>query len=230
LKDFIEIITQLQNTPVPNLLVVAGLIFIILAVVGKIGAVIELSTKKQKWTAGVLGTLFLFFGIGLFVIPNPSPQSSDALGSTPQPTSQQIPLQSTSDLGSHTEETRSEALVIYDSIYKQQGWPDLWNKLTEDNLVSGSCPSTVNQVAKEDIITGDGDSINLITGVEIVITSDVKVNYPACINYGIDGDYATLSGGRTQEWTANSNIATDVTVKANSIFSLYFRCDHVAWR
>ena len=121
-------------------------------------------------------------------------------------------------------------LVFYDSVYSQDGWCGLWNQLANDGLVSGNCPSSVNQIVRENIVTDFGQNTELITGVQIVVTSDLQVNFPACINYGIDGDYATLSGGTIQEWTTNSNIATDVLVKPNSIFSLYFRCDHIAWR
>lgn len=151
----------------------------------------------------------------------PPPQLEEP---SPSPTQSQL-----MDVVTQTK-TRSEALSSYHSIYTQQGWCDLWEEMSTEGLVAGNCPQAVNTTAREDIVMNDGSTENLITGVQITINSDISVNYPACINYGIDGDYATLSGGRIQSWTTNSNVATDVTIKPNSIFSLYFRCDHIAWR
>ena len=73
MKDLFETLQALQNTPVPNLLVIAGFILLLLAFVGKIGAIIELPRERQKWAA-IIGALLLFFGIGLFLVPGTSRQ------------------------------------------------------------------------------------------------------------------------------------------------------------
>ena len=77
MKDILETLQALQNTPVPNLLVIAGFILLLLAFVGRIGAIIDLPKERQKW-AGIIGTLLLVFGIGLFMVPDSTP--------TPTPT------------------------------------------------------------------------------------------------------------------------------------------------
>lgn len=68
MKDAVEILQALQDTPVPNLLVIAGLILLFLAFIGKFGTYVEVPEGRQKW-AGGLGVLFFIFGIGLFLVP-----------------------------------------------------------------------------------------------------------------------------------------------------------------
>jgi len=67
--DILSTLKTLQNTPVPNLLVVLGFILLLLGFVGKFGAIIELPSNRQKW-AGIIGTLLLIAGISLFLVPN----------------------------------------------------------------------------------------------------------------------------------------------------------------
>jgi hypothetical protein len=129
-----------------------------------------------------------------------------------------------------SEHTRNQALHHYNAIYQQQGWCTLWQRLVRDGLVEGPCPQAVNSLVKENVLDDMGTSHNLITGIQITSNSEITVRYPACINYGIDGNYATLVDGRIQPWTTNSQVATDVTILPNSIFSLYLRCDHMVWQ
>lgn len=126
-------------------------------------------------------------------------------------------------------QTRAQALEVYDSIYTRQGWCELWDQLKDDNLIDGNCPTAVNQVVSENIISNNGQTIELITGVQTRISSDIEIRYPACVNYGIDSNYATIKGGQVQSWTSTSNLATNTTVVSNSFFTLYFRCDHISW-
>ena len=72
MKDFIDFLGGLQSTPVPNLLVVAGLILILLSFVGKFGAIIVLPSERQI-LAGISGALFLLAGITFFLIPSSKP-------------------------------------------------------------------------------------------------------------------------------------------------------------
>ena len=122
--------------------------------------------------------------------------------------------------------TRPEALVYYDSIYKQQGWCSLWNTLITDGLVEniGSCP-VINEVAKENINTASG-TLSLVTGVQVTLRSDITLFYPACANYGTDFgiDY---TGGVFVPWASNTTVATDITIHPGSTIALYFRCNNV---
>lgn len=91
MKDLIEILVEIQKASVPNLFVVAGFVFILLAFVGKFGAIIVLPPSRQKW-AGIVGLVLLGIGIVLFILPNSlsrimaSNASTSPTTSVPQPT------------------------------------------------------------------------------------------------------------------------------------------------
>lgn len=128
-----------------------------------------------------------------------------------------------------SEKSREQALQQYDSIYQRTGWCSTWAEMERDALIKGSCPENVNDIVREKIVNSFGSTQLFITGVQITIQSDIQVLYPACINYGLDDTTVKFSGGQVQPWTPNSNIATNLIVHANSVFSLYFRCDHIPW-
>lgn len=86
MKELVDILLKLKETNAPNLLIIAGLIFIFLSFVGKIGAIVELPAHRQK-ILGILGAVLLVLGI-VIVVTTPNSGSSQA--STPiaiQPTS-----------------------------------------------------------------------------------------------------------------------------------------------
>lgn len=109
MKIFLDILQVLQGTPVPNLLVIVGFLFIFLAFVGKFGKIIKLPKERQKW-AGMIGALFLLSGIGLFMLPvfqsvlvptdTPVPPTATSvpLTDTPPPTNTLVPLTDTPTL------------------------------------------------------------------------------------------------------------------------------------
>jgi hypothetical protein len=68
MESLLKTIEALQGTSVPNLLILVGGVFLLLAFVGKIGATIELPQHRQKW-AGLIGALFLTTGIILSSVP-----------------------------------------------------------------------------------------------------------------------------------------------------------------
>jgi hypothetical protein len=74
MKTFLEMLQMLQSTPVPNLLIIAGFIFLLLAFVGEIGAIIKLPKERQRW-AGIVGALLLILGVGLSTVPSSQPDS-----------------------------------------------------------------------------------------------------------------------------------------------------------
>jgi hypothetical protein len=57
-----KMIEALQRTPIPNLLIILGGVFLLLAFVGRIGGTIEMPPGRQKW-AGLVGAVFLIAGI-----------------------------------------------------------------------------------------------------------------------------------------------------------------------
>jgi len=79
-----NIIAALQGTPLPTLLVVGGIVFLFLAVVGEITGKFKLEDKQQKWSA-IIGTLLLFSGIVLYVVPPTPPPPTPTPTPSPPP-------------------------------------------------------------------------------------------------------------------------------------------------
>jgi len=73
-----DIISALQNTPVPTILVVGGIAFLFLAVIGQFAADIKVSRERQVMAA-VMGALLLFFGVALYAVPVSSPDSTSTI-------------------------------------------------------------------------------------------------------------------------------------------------------
>lgn len=86
-----EAIKAIQGTPVPTLLIVAGLFFLLLGFVSKLGGMIEVSPEQKKYTLPI-GLLVLTIGLVIHFTPpktaetipsptiaiNPKPQTADA--------------------------------------------------------------------------------------------------------------------------------------------------------
>ncbi|MEA4909006.1 MAG: hypothetical protein VB089_15390 [Anaerolineaceae bacterium] len=58
---------------------------------------------------------------------------------------------------------------------------------------------------------------------KIRISSDVEVIYPACVTFS--KALATAVGGKILAWVNDDFIGTNTTMKENSFFTLYFRCE-----
>ncbi len=69
-----DLLNTLSHTPLPTILVVAGIGFWVLAIAGSVAGKITVEPGKQK-TAGVLGTAFLVLGLILFFAPGPTNQN-----------------------------------------------------------------------------------------------------------------------------------------------------------
>ncbi len=65
-----ELLGTLGSTPLPTILVVAGIMFWILAIAGSVAGKITLEPGKQR-TAGLAGTAFIVLGLILFFAPSP---------------------------------------------------------------------------------------------------------------------------------------------------------------
>ena len=66
-----DLLNTLSHTPLPTILVVAGIAFWILAIAGSVAGKITVEPGKQK-TAGVVGTAFIVSGLILFFAPSPT--------------------------------------------------------------------------------------------------------------------------------------------------------------
>jgi hypothetical protein len=79
----LDLLSELSNTPVPNVLVIAGIVFLLLAVAGKVGANLSVPPNRQK-TAALVGTILLVSGIAIFMVPPGS--KSRVVAPPPTPT------------------------------------------------------------------------------------------------------------------------------------------------
>ena len=64
----IEILKTLKDTPLPSILVIGGILFLLLSFIRKVGSNIELEPEK-KWVVGFIGIILLCSGVGLYLIP-----------------------------------------------------------------------------------------------------------------------------------------------------------------
>jgi hypothetical protein len=68
----LDFLNTLKDTPIPTILVVAGIVFILLAIAGQfeILRTPPLTSPWQKWVAGIVGGLFLIAGLLIYLRPN----------------------------------------------------------------------------------------------------------------------------------------------------------------
>lgn len=66
-----SLIALLQDTPIPTILVVSGIVFLFLALAGQIAGKLEVPPARQKWAAAI-GAIFLGVGLLLYLAPSPA--------------------------------------------------------------------------------------------------------------------------------------------------------------
>lgn len=66
-----DILNALKNTPIPAILVISGIVFLLLALAGQLGGQISIPATRQKWAA-ILGVILLLSGIylSIYIPPN----------------------------------------------------------------------------------------------------------------------------------------------------------------
>lgn len=75
--EVVSALVSLQETPVPVLLVLAGILFLLLAFVEQIGAIVKLPPQRRT-SALIVGALFVLCGVGLFALPAVTPAPAQA--------------------------------------------------------------------------------------------------------------------------------------------------------
>ena len=78
--DIIKALYALKDTPIPIILVLAGIAFIFFAFVGSI-ANIQIDQSSKKWSI-IVGVVMLFFGVGLSIVPSSLGQTTDKIAGT----------------------------------------------------------------------------------------------------------------------------------------------------
>jgi len=64
-----ELIGAIKDTPLPTVLVFAGIVFWVLAIAGSVAGKITVQPGQQK-TAGLVGTVFIAVGLTLYLVPS----------------------------------------------------------------------------------------------------------------------------------------------------------------
>jgi hypothetical protein len=84
-----SVLAALKETPIPTIMVVAGIVFLLLAVAGQLAGRIAVPPGRQRGAA-VIGGVLLIAGMVLHVIPIPEPESVGQPPLPPELTSRQL--------------------------------------------------------------------------------------------------------------------------------------------
>jgi hypothetical protein len=63
-----SVIAALKDTPIPTILVIAGIVFLLLAIAGQLAGRIAVAPERQRWAA-IIGGVLLVIGVVLHVLP-----------------------------------------------------------------------------------------------------------------------------------------------------------------
>jgi hypothetical protein len=63
-----SVVAALKDTPIPTILVIAGIAFLLLSIAGQLAGRIAVAPERQRWAA-VIGGVLLIAGIALYVVP-----------------------------------------------------------------------------------------------------------------------------------------------------------------
>jgi 4-amino-4-deoxy-L-arabinose transferase-like glycosyltransferase len=80
-----SVLAALKDTPIPTLLVIAGIVFLLLSIAGQLAGRIAVPPERQRWAA-VIGGILLISGVALYVVPPARlipPRPPDVLPPTP---------------------------------------------------------------------------------------------------------------------------------------------------
>jgi hypothetical protein len=76
-----SIITALKDTPIPTILVIAGILFLLLSIAGQLAGRIAVPPERQR-QAAIMGCLLVLVGVAVHVVPprltSPKPQEAPA--------------------------------------------------------------------------------------------------------------------------------------------------------
>jgi hypothetical protein len=82
-----SVLAALKDTPIPTILVIAGIVFLLLAIAGQLAGRIVVAPERQRWAA-IIGSVLLAAGVVLYVVPQgrpASPQTEGVPTSRPSP-------------------------------------------------------------------------------------------------------------------------------------------------
>ena len=113
MSDFEGFIEALLKANVANILVIAGIGFLFIGLVLKVGAVIQVKPPQRKW-AFIIGGVLLVAGIGLDVLQAPRTEGSEVAKGAPS----SDPSHATSIQGSSPTQTPSPTQTLMSKLTK----------------------------------------------------------------------------------------------------------------
>ncbi|HTW54712.1 MAG TPA: hypothetical protein VME45_22675 [Stellaceae bacterium] len=81
-----DVLSAIQNTPLPTILILAGIVFWVLAIAGSVAGKITVQPSQQK-TAGLVGSGFIVIGLILYFVHTSPSQTPTPTSSTAAPNS-----------------------------------------------------------------------------------------------------------------------------------------------
>lgn len=140
MKDFISFVKLVNDTPIPIILVVAGLFFLFLAIGGRFGAKIVADKVKERY-AWFLGTILLFAGLALSLIPPPPSQVTDSVElAQAKTTTAGTVLKQEPQAGVHVSEGKAVNLIVGSE-------PDNIIKTARENWLQGNYDAALDAFA-----------------------------------------------------------------------------------
>jgi hypothetical protein len=117
-----SVFTALKETPLPTILVIAGIAFLLLSMAGQLIGHITVPPERQRW-AGATGIVLLLAGIALHVIPQVWPNASGTRNAPPSrsstPPAEELPP--TSPTGVSPTQPLASRPTSEDSIITERG-------------------------------------------------------------------------------------------------------------
>lgn len=135
-----DAISMLNQTPVPTILVVGGILFILLSLVGQFVGEIQVPAHRQR-PLGIVGVFFLFLGIIIYMIPsgiNDGGGIGQTLKTVPPQDNEEIPVTvaaATTQPPESSDTPTLEPTVDYASslFVEAQGWEPVLFDRFENN-------------------------------------------------------------------------------------------------
>jgi hypothetical protein len=173
-----SIITALKDTPIPTILVVAGIVFLLLSIAGQLAGRIAVPPERQR-QAAIIGCLLVVVGLALHVTPSlrsPSKPPEGPPAPRPEPPSGKMSSSSTPETPPSTPSSPLPPEPTT-QLLKVESLPSLDARVTALRFFAGSCLSHAPSLQERK------DARRFSTGPRIglsnAIYTEITLEYPA---------------------------------------------------
>lgn len=146
-----DIINALEDTPIPTLLIIAGLFFILLAFVNKLGGWVEVQPTQQKWAIPV--------GLGLLILGIVLWQDSVPTDNISQRSQQEISTDNSNNDSSNSSVAESSGSnTSINGNTSSKSVPEVANGSNDENLIAEDVP--VSTLEPPEVIVSPSSTVN----------------------------------------------------------------------